>query len=509
MFQTCQLHNYGPTLGDLCSSGFPVFNNWWSTFVPEHKEVLIDKIKKTYWFNQIGAETPDRFAFYLNAQLQNIMPYYNKLYESELIKINPMVNHAMKANGRTIENLVKKANSSDDKFAKAIRDFAGVADKAENVSGKVHSTTSGNRVDTENNGYSKQGTDDKTENTITHNSTAETTDRKENESTDSQNTGTEKIVTDVNGNVDSHENTNIDETTKATTQYGQTQSENTVAGEGTTYQGEATKEWTETLDDDSTTKTVTNLTEHSETSAEKDYADTPQKQLNTGSGNSSLRRDYLTNVTWDSSSTDHDADTTQDVTFADDQTKTHTETSNDSSETNVQKKSDTSKQLGGSDVTTTDKSGDNTKDTNTTETSTTSTDKNSSDTLDKNVTTSETINTDSSSDGESTTTTDDDWTERGSGTGNFNSATNSTTTGTNKTSSDETTQTHERADTTSSSSTVTNETSDSTRDEGVTNITEGFMNVSSSALLNAFRETFLNIDAMIIEELRSNFMLVY
>lgn len=107
-----------PTLRDLEKAGVQIFNDWWSTYIPEHRQTLERKIMHTYYFEEIGCETPDRFVHYLNTHLERIMPYYNQLYASELIKINPMLNHSIEVNGRSIENLLKKANTTDDKFAK-------------------------------------------------------------------------------------------------------------------------------------------------------------------------------------------------------------------------------------------------------------------------------------------------------------------------------------------------------------------------------------------------------
>ena len=46
-----------------------------------------------------------------------------------------------------------------------------------------------------------------------------------------------------------------------------------------------------------------------------------------------------------------------------------------------------------------------------------------------------------------------------------------------------------------------------TTDTGEQRITSGFMNVSSSALIEAFRRTFINVDQMIVDELATNFLL--
>lgn len=55
-----------------------------------HRQELNDKIIEHYYFREIGAETPDRFNFYLRRKMREIMPYYNQLYISEMIKFDPL-----------------------------------------------------------------------------------------------------------------------------------------------------------------------------------------------------------------------------------------------------------------------------------------------------------------------------------------------------------------------------------------------------------------------------------
>lgn len=83
---------YTITISSLVSSGYQVFDSSWSTFEEEHKAMLCDKILRHYWFNEIGAETPDRFKHYLNTHLAEIMPYYNMLYETAANDLLPLYN---------------------------------------------------------------------------------------------------------------------------------------------------------------------------------------------------------------------------------------------------------------------------------------------------------------------------------------------------------------------------------------------------------------------------------
>lgn len=67
-----------------------IFTSKVSFFDEEYRSVLCKKILKHYYLREIGCETVGIWLLWMNTKLEEIMPYYNKLYESELIKFNPM-----------------------------------------------------------------------------------------------------------------------------------------------------------------------------------------------------------------------------------------------------------------------------------------------------------------------------------------------------------------------------------------------------------------------------------
>lgn len=62
---------------------FPIFDE-------NYRSVLETKILKHYYTREIGLETVSLWKLKLNTKLNEIMPYYNKLYKSELIDFNPL-----------------------------------------------------------------------------------------------------------------------------------------------------------------------------------------------------------------------------------------------------------------------------------------------------------------------------------------------------------------------------------------------------------------------------------
>ena len=67
-----------------------IFTSKVSFFDEKYRSVLCKKILKHYYLREIGCETVGIWLLWMNTKLEEIMPYYNKMYESELIKFNPM-----------------------------------------------------------------------------------------------------------------------------------------------------------------------------------------------------------------------------------------------------------------------------------------------------------------------------------------------------------------------------------------------------------------------------------
>lgn len=70
------------SLEKIFSFNFPIFDE-------AYRPVLETKILKHYYTREIAAETFGLWQMWLDTRLNEIMPYYNKLYESELLEFNP------------------------------------------------------------------------------------------------------------------------------------------------------------------------------------------------------------------------------------------------------------------------------------------------------------------------------------------------------------------------------------------------------------------------------------
>lgn len=70
---------------DIGLKNYPIFDE-------NYRVLLNQKIINHYYFREIGMETAELFKRYLNTTMNEIMPYYNQLYKSELLEFNPFYN---------------------------------------------------------------------------------------------------------------------------------------------------------------------------------------------------------------------------------------------------------------------------------------------------------------------------------------------------------------------------------------------------------------------------------
>lgn len=255
--------HYTITLKEITNRGFRVFDDTWTTFDPEHKKELCDKILRRYWFYEIGAETPDRFKHYLNEQLARIMPYYNKLYETNLLELQPLYN-----------SYLETTTEADRELSRAM---------------------------------SKAGRRDLSELIEFSRSVKRLYDESVNGVNDGQTTGTGTW----------HESGEDEHTVNVTENEATTTKDNEVMADTTS------SESTENMTDGVTgTKDTTSHTSGS-TSSTRRYSDTPQGAV--GPSGIDIDKMYLTNYTQDSGSSTEDA--TGKETIKNDETKETTATS--------------------------------------------------------------------------------------------------------------------------------------------------------------------------------------
>ena len=75
---------YTILLQTLIKSGYDLGMDTYPMHQESYRLLLNDKIYKHYAYREIGFETPALFKHYLNMKMNEIMPYYNQLYDIQV-----------------------------------------------------------------------------------------------------------------------------------------------------------------------------------------------------------------------------------------------------------------------------------------------------------------------------------------------------------------------------------------------------------------------------------------
>lgn len=117
---------------DVMFGNYPIFDE-------SYRLALNRKIRDHYYFEEIGLETPARFCQRMRTKMQEIMPYYNQLYESQLKEIDPFIT---KRYGYTTSDLLNAVKSGSSESNKSVNDIV-----SELLSNSEKSTTSSGNED--------------------------------------------------------------------------------------------------------------------------------------------------------------------------------------------------------------------------------------------------------------------------------------------------------------------------------------------------------------------------
>lgn len=94
----------------IANSWNKIFTSKVTFFDEEYRSVLCQKILKHYYLREICCETVGIWVLWMNTKLEEIMPYYNQLYESAKIKFNPMHDVNLTREHKRTENETASAN---------------------------------------------------------------------------------------------------------------------------------------------------------------------------------------------------------------------------------------------------------------------------------------------------------------------------------------------------------------------------------------------------------------
>lgn len=119
---------------------FPIFDE-------SYRTVLETKILRHYYTREIGLETAGLWKLKLNTKLNEIMPYYNQLYKSELIEFNPLydveLTRERKLEGTGTKDTENGESRKGENHAENSQTNTSSTSTNENGSGTLNSNTEG------------------------------------------------------------------------------------------------------------------------------------------------------------------------------------------------------------------------------------------------------------------------------------------------------------------------------------------------------------------------------
>jgi hypothetical protein len=126
-----------------------VFNFDFPIFDENYRQVLCRKILKHYYTREIAHETVGRWKLALNAKLNEIMPYYNQLYKSELLEFNPFYDVDLTRS--------REGSGTSNRTSNNTETNSGTSKNVSSGSGTINSDTLNRFSDTPQNSMDTQG----------------------------------------------------------------------------------------------------------------------------------------------------------------------------------------------------------------------------------------------------------------------------------------------------------------------------------------------------------------
>ena len=142
------------SVDEIISAAVPkVFDFELVVFDDAYRNVLFTKILKHYYTREIGMETVGLWRLKLETKLQEIMPYYNQLYRSELLKFNPLYDTDLHTTHVGEENGQSSRQSDRSETGSSYGMESGTND-AKRTGDEVSNAQTGGNSETENTGES-------------------------------------------------------------------------------------------------------------------------------------------------------------------------------------------------------------------------------------------------------------------------------------------------------------------------------------------------------------------
>ena len=156
-----------------------IFDFPYTLFDETYKPILENKILRHYYTREISEETVGLWKLRLRSRITEIMPYYNRLYESELLKFNPLWDTDYSRQGDKTGSEDKRETSKNVSDTTGTTGGSSRDDKTAAENTQDYQTTTRTDTGTESRNITQNGSEDTVSGKSTaHSGTDETTTTK-------------------------------------------------------------------------------------------------------------------------------------------------------------------------------------------------------------------------------------------------------------------------------------------------------------------------------------------
>lgn len=118
-----------------------IFTSTPQIFDESYRKIICKKILKHFYLREIGAETFGIWKFWMNTKMEELLPYYNQLWKSELLEFNPLYDvDVTKTYTKTGDTDTTNSNTLN-KSGSSSSDESGSTDSTDKVTSTSTGTT--------------------------------------------------------------------------------------------------------------------------------------------------------------------------------------------------------------------------------------------------------------------------------------------------------------------------------------------------------------------------------
>lgn len=135
------------SVDDVIEKAIPsIFDFNFPIFDENYRYVIEKKILKHYYTREIGLETVGMWKLKLDTKLNEIMPYYNELYKTQLIKFNPLYDtdiervHTTRKNGNNETTNTEERNTRYSSTTDSDRNIESTSNNSSREDGNFENT---------------------------------------------------------------------------------------------------------------------------------------------------------------------------------------------------------------------------------------------------------------------------------------------------------------------------------------------------------------------------------